>query len=60
MAYIVCEDCGCRVYNGLCVNCDEETFIKEQYLMAGESVPIPIAEAAEQQRRRAEARQSNS
>ena len=25
-----CEDCGCRVYNGSCVNCDEEVFIAEQ------------------------------
>ena len=25
-----CEDCGCKVYNGHCVNCHEETFIAEQ------------------------------
>ena len=25
-----CEDCGCRVYNGHCVNCHEETYIMEQ------------------------------
>ena len=25
-----CEDCGCRVYNGHCVNCHEETYIAEQ------------------------------
>ena len=25
-----CEDCGCRVYGGNCVNCHEETFIYEQ------------------------------
>lgn len=27
-----CEDCGCRVINGRCVNCDEETFIVQQYI----------------------------
>ncbi len=25
-----CEDCGCKVYNGHCVNCHEETYIAEQ------------------------------
>jgi len=25
-----CEDCGCKVYGGHCVNCHEETFIAEQ------------------------------
>lgn len=25
-----CENCGCRVYNGKCVNCHEETYIYEQ------------------------------
>jgi len=25
-----CEDCGCKVYNGNCTNCHEETFIYEQ------------------------------
>lgn len=25
-----CEDCGCKVYNGHCVNCHEETYIFEQ------------------------------
>ena len=25
-----CENCGCRVYHGDCVNCDEEAFIDEQ------------------------------
>jgi len=25
-----CEDCGCRVYGGYCVNCDEEEFIEQQ------------------------------
>lgn len=25
-----CEDCGCKVYNGHCVNCHEETYIALQ------------------------------
>ena len=25
-----CPDCGCKVYNGRCVNCDEESYIYEQ------------------------------
>ena len=25
-----CPDCGCKVYNGHCVNCHEETYIYEQ------------------------------
>lgn len=25
-----CENCGCKVYGGHCVNCHEETFIFEQ------------------------------
>jgi len=30
-----CEDCGCAVYNGHCVNCHEETFIAEQHFELG-------------------------
>jgi hypothetical protein len=29
--YKTCPDCGCRVYNGHCVNCHEETYIMQQY-----------------------------
>ena len=25
-----CDACGCKVYNGHCVNCHEETYIAEQ------------------------------
>lgn len=25
-----CEDCGCKVYGGHCLNCHEERFIMEQ------------------------------
>ena len=51
MSYASCENCGCRVYNGLCVSCDEECYIEEQYLMDGESPPVVIAEPAAEQRR---------
>ncbi len=30
MNYQTCEDCGCKVYDGHCVNCHEETYIMEQ------------------------------
>lgn len=26
-----CENCGCKVYNGACVNCHEENYILDQY-----------------------------
>lgn len=29
MAYQTCEDCGCRVYGGICSNCQEELYIVE-------------------------------
>jgi hypothetical protein len=29
MSYKGCEDCGCRVYNGICTNCQEELWIEE-------------------------------
>lgn len=47
-----CEDCGSRMHGGFCTNCDEETFIAEQYSMDGESVLMCIAEAAEEQKQR--------
>lgn len=30
MAHETCPDCGCRVYNLGCVNCDEPCYIEEQ------------------------------
>jgi hypothetical protein len=59
MTYKVCADCGSRVYDGFCVNCDEETFIAGQYLSDGESVPQGIAETAEEQKQRKEERERN-
>ena len=37
-----CEDCGCKVYGGHCVNCHEESFIAHQYRELGERVPEKI------------------
>lgn len=34
-----CEDCGCKVYNGRCVNCHEELYIFDQYLEQDMEVP---------------------
>jgi len=34
-----CENCGCRVYSGACVNCNEEIFIAEQYEDLGMDLP---------------------
>jgi len=39
-----CEDCGCKVFGGHCVNCHEETFIADQYRDLGEEVPETIAD----------------
>lgn len=39
MATKYCNDCGERVYNGHCVNCDEEVFIMEQYYEQGMEIP---------------------
>lgn len=37
--YKECNNCGCKVYNGACVNCDEEVFIMEQYYEL--DMPLP-------------------
>jgi hypothetical protein len=29
VAYQACEDCGCRMYGGICSNCQEELYILE-------------------------------
>jgi hypothetical protein len=49
MSYQTCEDCGCRIYNGHCVNCHEETFIAEQYRNEGMNVPESILEEETEQ-----------
>lgn len=44
-----CNDCGCKVYNGHCVNCHEETYIERQYVELGEPVPESISKKAIEQ-----------
>ena len=44
-----CEDCGCRISDGYCVNCQEEVFIAEQYRELGMEVPKSIEEKESQQ-----------
>jgi hypothetical protein len=53
---IVCENCGCRVYNGLCVHCDEENYIEDQYLAWEGSCPETISLAAAEQRKQRDLR----
>lgn len=36
-----CENCGCRVYNGVCTNCHEETYILETQ---SEDMTYPISD----------------
>jgi hypothetical protein len=36
-----CEDCGCKTYNGRCVNCHEELYILDQYFEQGMPTPDP-------------------
>lgn len=38
-----CENCGCGMDGGFCLNCHEEVFIAEQYSELGEDVPLSIA-----------------
>jgi hypothetical protein len=42
MAYQICSDCGCKMYNGFCTNCNEEVFIAEQYRDLGDPIPEMI------------------
>jgi len=39
-----CEDCGCKVFSGACVNCHEEVYIAEQYYELEMPVPDTIAD----------------
>jgi hypothetical protein len=34
-----CEDCGCKVFGGRCVNCHEESYILDQYHDQGMKLP---------------------
>lgn len=44
-----CEDCGTKCHGGFCPNCEEETFIADQYRELGEPVPEVISEAERRQ-----------
>lgn len=35
-----CENCGCKVYNGHCVNCHEETYIYYQNCQNDEPISL--------------------
>lgn len=37
-----CEDCGCKVYSGACINCHEEIYIADQYRALKKPVPESI------------------
>ncbi len=39
---MTCENCGCRVYNGNCINCHEVVYIRDQYLELDMDVPESI------------------
>lgn len=46
-----CENCGSRVYRGLCVNCHEENYIEDQYIELNEPVPESIYKKARENER---------
>jgi hypothetical protein len=41
-----CEDCGCKVFSGACVNCHEEIYIEAQYFELDEYPPESISKKA--------------
>ena len=49
-----CSDCGEKMYDGFCINCDEEHFIADQYRDLGDSVPLGIAATEQEQMRKRE------
>lgn len=46
-----CENCGCNVYSGACVNCHEEIYIERQYEQLDEPVPENISNKANEHRK---------
>lgn len=55
-----CQDCGCSVYDGVCVNCHEETVILEQYIELEMDAPSKAFLAkVEQQKEQIEANKKN-
>jgi hypothetical protein len=39
MKLCTCENCGCKVYKGRCVNCHEELYILDQYIEQDMELP---------------------
>lgn len=59
MSYQSCEDCGCRMYGGICSNCQEELYIMEnQSDYEDFSVTQEFMNAADEQRQLLKERQS--
>lgn len=52
MAYQACPDCGCRMYGGLCSNCQEELYILENQADCLGPVSEEFMQKAEEQRDR--------
>jgi hypothetical protein len=51
MSYQACEDCGCRMYGGICSNCQEELYILENQADCLGPVSDEFMEMAGEQRR---------
>jgi len=59
VSYQSCEDCGCRMYGGICSNCQEELYIMEnQSDYEDFSVTQEFMNAADEQRQLLKERQS--
>ena len=43
-----CENCGCKEYNGACVNCHEAVYIEEQYHDLNMAVPDRIRKESDE------------
>lgn len=47
-----CEDCGCRKYDGACINCHEEIYIEQQYIDLNMAIPKSILDKANEHRKK--------
>lgn len=51
MSYKACENCGCRIYNGICTNCEEENYIFEtQYEWLPDNISEEFQEKVTEQK----------
>ena len=46
-----CENCGCKVYKNGCVNCNEESYIYDQYIELEMEVPKLIEDKRNEQQK---------